>query len=246
MKQSIKFTLAVLAAVFIFNGAATANPFSDFKTNVGTAYLKPFARDFGGLLGGSDFSSGRAVGFPGFDVGVAAVVQSKPDSDDKILKNADVKAFGFPLLQASVGLPAVGADIAVRGMSYSSLSIIGGGLRYPLLKSGTLTKFIPDVAVAAFYDTINYTYFKGNHMSLDASASLDIPVIKPFAGIGYDRTKIEVKDVSAALNGASGTAAGMRYTLGLKVTPFPMTYVFGAYSILHGVAGYQAGLGVKF
>jgi hypothetical protein len=83
-------------------------------------------------------------------------------------------------------------------------------------------------------------------MSVDASASFDVPVIKPFAGIGYDRTKIEVIGVSAALNGLSATANGTRFTLGLKVTPFPLTYVFGAYSILHGAAGYQAGFGVKF
>ncbi len=245
MKRFIRFALAVLISGFMFNGVAMAGPFSNFKT-VQDGYIKPFAKDFGGLIGGSDFSSGRAVGFPGFDVGFSAVVQTKPSDSNRILRNARVNAFGLPLLQASVGLPIVGADIALRGMSYASLSVIGGGLRYPLLKSGTLTKFIPDVAVSAFYDAINYTYFKGSHMSFDVSASLDIPVIKPFAGIGYDRTKIEVTGVSAALNGTSATATGTRCTVGLKVTPFPLTYVFGAYSILHGVAGYQAGLGVKF
>ena len=246
MKRLIKCALTVLAAVFIFNGAAMANPFSDFKKEAQDSFIKPFAKDLGGLIGGSDFSSGRMDGFPGFDVGLSAVVQAKPSDSNRILRNAGVKAFGFPVLQASAGLPIVGADIAVRGMSYSSLSVVGGGLRYPLLKSGTLTKFIPDVAVSAFYDTINYTYFKGSHMSVDVSASLAIPIIKPFAGIGYDRTKIEVKGVSTALDGTSAAAAGTRYTLGLKVTPFPLTYVFGAYSVLHGVAGYQAGFGVKF
>ena len=245
MKQFMRFAMAVLAAVCVFNGAARANPFSDIKNAAQKSFLEPFAKDFGGLIGGSDFSSGRTAGFPGFDVGLSAVIQSKPDNSDKILKNADVKAFGFPLFQASVGLPVVGADIAVRGMGYSSLSVIGGGLRYPLLKSGTLTKFIPDVAVSAFYDAISYTYFKGSHISFDVSASLDIPVIKPFVGIGYDRTKIEVKGGSL-LDGSSATATGTRCTIGLKVTPFPLTYVFGAYSMLHGVAGYQAGLGVKF
>lgn len=246
MKRFIKFAMTVLAAAFIFNGAALADPFADFKQEAQDSFIKPFAKDLGGLIGGSDFSSGRTAGFPGFDIGLSAVVQSKPSDSNRILRNANVKAFGLPLLQASVGLPVVGADIAVRGMSYSSLSVIGGGLRYPLLKSGTVAKFIPDVAVAAFYDVINYTYFKGSHISCDVSASFDLPVIKPFAGIGYDRTKIEVQGVSAALNGASATATGARYTLGLKVTPFPMTYVFGAYSVLHGAAGYQAGFGVKF
>lgn len=249
MKRFMKFAMAVLAAVFIFNGAARADAFGDFKTYAGETYLKPFAKDFGGLIGGSDFNSGRAVGFPGFDVGVTAVVQSRPDAANKILKNANVKAFGLPLLHASVGLPVVGADIGLRGMSVSGLSVMGAGVTYPVFKSGTLTKFIPDVSVAVFYDVINYDYFKGNHISFDVSASLDIPVIKPFAGIGCDRTKIEAKGLTGAVapvNGASGTASGERFTLGVKLVPLPFTYVFGAYSILHGIAGYQAGLGVKF
>ncbi|MFA6434707.1 MAG: DUF6588 family protein [Elusimicrobiales bacterium] len=247
MKKFTKSALTVLAAVFMFHGAAAADPFSNFKTGVQDSFIKPFARDLGGLIGGSDFSSGRTAGFPGFDVGLSAVVQARPSDSNRILRSANVKAFGLPLLQACAGLPVVGADLAVRGMSYSSLSIIGGGLRYPLLKSGTLTKFIPDVAVSAFYDSIKYTYFKGSHMSFDLSASFDIPVIKPYAGLGYDRTKIEVTGVpTAALNGASAVETGTRYTLGLRVTPFPMTYVFGAYSVLHGAAGYQAGFGVKF
>ena len=93
MKQYIKSVLAVLAAVFVFNAAAMANPFEDFKNNVGAAYLAPFAKDFGGLLGGTDFNSGRAVGFPGFDVGMTLVMQSKPDSANRILKTANVNAF---------------------------------------------------------------------------------------------------------------------------------------------------------
>jgi len=244
-----KFTIlfpAVLAAVIVLQGAALADPFSDFKKFAAESYLKPFAKDFGGLIGGADFHTGRTAGFPGFDVGLVGVIQSKPSSSNMILKAAKVDAFGLVLLQGSVGLPVVDADLAVRGATYSDLTIVGGGLRYGLLKSGTLTKFVPDVAVSVFYDAINYTYFKGSHMSVDAAASLDFPIIKPFAGIGYDRTKLEVKGVGAALDGTSVSVSAPRYTLGVKLVPFPLTYVFAAYSILHGQAGYQAGLGIKF
>ncbi|HBB68161.1 MAG: hypothetical protein A2X28_02465 [Elusimicrobia bacterium GWA2_56_46] len=246
MKKFITLFQAVLAAVLMAEGAAMADPFSDFKKYAAESYLKPFAKDFGGLIGGADFHTGRTAGFPGFDVGIAGVVQSKPSSANTILKTAGVDAFGLALLQGSVGLPVVDADLTVRGVTYSDLTIVGGGLRYGLLKSGTLTKFIPDVSVSVFYDAINYTYFKGSHMSVDAAASLDIPVVKPFAGIGYDRTKLEVKGVGAALDGTTAAVSAPRYTLGLKLVPFPLTYVFAAYSILHGQAGYQAGLGIKF
>ncbi|HAH33059.1 MAG TPA: hypothetical protein DCL44_12170 [Elusimicrobia bacterium] len=249
MKNMLKIALFSLLALGVFNGMANADPFSDFKKQVqlqGSSVLKPFVEDFGGLLGGADFNSGRALSFPGFDAGIAVTLQSKPDAKDLILKNAKVKLFGLPLVQVSAALPAIGANVTLRGVGYSDLSIMGVGARYPLLKSGTLTKFIPDVSVSAFYDTISYKYFKGSHISVDVSASLNIPIIKPFAGIGLDRTNLEIKGVTG-FNGVSAKTSFLpRYTLGVKFSPLPLLYVYGAYCSLHGNTGYQAGLGARF
>jgi hypothetical protein len=230
----------------LFAAGAKADPFSDFKTRVQDAYLKPIAMDLGGVIGANDFNSGRAIGFPGFEAGAAVTLQAKPSADNRILRDADVKTFGAAMLHAGAALPFIGADVMVRGVGYSGFSVIGGGLRYPVLKSGTLTKFIPDVAVSAYYDVITYNYFKGSHMSFDAVASFDIPVIKPFAGVGLDRTKIEIKNVSAALNGTSAAISKPRYTLGVRLSPLPLLYVYGAYNILHGQTGYSMGAGLKF
>jgi hypothetical protein len=235
--------LSLLAA------GAKANPFSDFKAINTDAYIKPFAEDLGGLIGANDFNSGRSIGFPGFEAGIDAAIQAKPSNDNRILRNAKVNAFGLPMAHAGVALPLVGADLMLRGVSYSGFSIIGGGLRYPLLKSGTLAKFIPDVSVSAYYDVINFDYFKGTHMSFDAAASFDIPVIKPYVGVGLDRTRVEVKGLpvaNAALNGDSGTVSKPRYTVGVRFSPMPLLYVYGAYNILHGQTGYSAGAGLKF
>lgn len=102
------------------------------------------------------------------------------------------------------------------------------------------------MAVAAYYDVITYDFFKGTHMSFDVSASFDIPVIKPFAGVGIDRTKLEIKNVSAALDGASGSISKPRYTLGVRLSPMPFLYIYGAYNMLHGQTGYSMGAGAKF
>lgn len=232
------FMLPLLAA------GVKADPFSKFKDNVQDAYLKPFAADLGGVLGANDFNSGRGLGFPGFEAGLAATLQAKPSTENRILRNADVKTFGAAMLHAGAALPLIGADIMVRGTGYSGFSIIGGGLRYPLLKSGTVTKFIPDVSVSAYYDVIDYDYFKGTHMSLDAAASFDIPVIKPYVGVGLDRTKLEVKNVPGV--SASGTISKPRYTFGVRFSPLPLLYVYGAYNMLHGQTGYSMGAGAKF
>lgn len=235
--------LPVLAA------GVRADSFEDFKTQIalqGEALLKPFAMDLGGVIGANDFNSGRTLGFPGFEVGLAAAVQGKPSDENRVLRDADVKAFGVPMVHAGVALPAIGADVMARAVSLSGFSIVGGGLRKSVIKSGTLTKFIPDVSVSAWYDVINYDYFKGSHLSFDATASFDIPVIKPYVGVGVDRTTLEIKNVNAALNGVDATISKPRYTFGVRLSPLPLLYVYGAYNILHGQAGYSLGAGAKF
>ena len=245
----MKKIILSLCLLPLLAAGAKADPFEDFKTKLqllGESKLKPFAADLGGIIGANDFNSGRAIGFPGFEAGLAATVQSKPSVENRILRDAGVDTFGAAMLHAGAALPLIGADVMVRGVGYSGFSIIGGGLRYPLLKSGTVTKFIPDLSVSAYYDVITYDYFKGSHMSLDAAASFDIPVIKPYVGVGLDRTRLEVKNVSAGLNGASGTISKTRYTMGVRFSPLPLLYVYGAYNVLHGQAGYSVGAGAKF
>ena len=240
--------LAVMLAVLLSAGvrAETFDPLDKFKTNLADGVLKPFAADLGGLIGGADFSSGRTAGFPGFDVGAVGMIQAKPDKNNVILNAANVKAFGLGMLQGSVGLPLLGTDLVVRGVTYSNISIIGGGLRCPIFRSGTLTKFIPDVSVSAFYDAVEFDYFTGRHLSADLAASFDLPFIKPFAGIGYDRTRVEIKGVSAVFDGVDAIVSKPRYTAGARLVPFPFLYVFGAYTLLHGRHGFNFGAGARF
>ncbi len=246
MKKTI---IAVALAALASSNTVWASPFDDFRDQVALTAsqgMDAFAADVGGLIGGTDFNSGRTVGFPGFEVGMAGVVQTKPNSGNIILKNAGVDAFGIALAQGSVGVPVIGADVALRGIGYSGFSIVGFGARYPVFKSGTVTMFIPDVSVSAFYDSINYDYFSGSHVSLDAAASFNIPIIKPFVGVGYDKTTIEIKGVSALVNGIEGKASKTRLTLGAKVSPFPFLYLYGAYTLLHSDTAVNFGLGARF
>ncbi len=245
----MKKLLISIIVLFSLSGSVKADSFDDFKTQIivdANGLIKPFAADFGGVLGANDISSARNVGFPGFDIGLSLAVQGKPSSENKVLRNAKVDAFGIPMLHAAVGLPITGLDITVRGFSYSGLSIIGGGLSYNIIKSGTLTKFIPDIAVSAFYDSIDYDYFKGSHLSANVSASFDLPIVKPFAGFGIDRTSLEIKNVSSLVNGIDGSISKARWIIGTRLTIFPLVYIYGAYSSLHGQSAYNGGLGARF
>lgn len=238
--------LGCLTSTIAVKTAGAVNIFDEFKNSATKQLMEPFAKDLGGLLGGADFHSGRAIGFPGFDVGVVAVGQFKPNADNLILKNAGVKAFGLPLVSAQVGLP-FNIDVGVRGLPVQGATVVGAGLRYGVLKH-TLAKFMPDLAVSAYYDILSHDVLKAKHLSFSACASFDIPFIKLFIGAGMDKTTLETKIAlpDGTSSGDSVSVSGTRLTAGVNITPFPFTYVFGAYSILHGEGGAQAGLGVKF
>ena len=117
MKRSLKMISIAVLSLMVFTNGAWADPFEDFKTRVNTTLLKPFAKDLGGLIGGSDFSSGRTLSFPGFDVGLVTVLQFKPDSDNLLLKDAGVNAIALPTVQVSAAIPTIGVDAVVRVLS---------------------------------------------------------------------------------------------------------------------------------
>jgi hypothetical protein len=248
MKRIGSICLAAMLAASFPGGlfADTFDPLDNFKENIADSLVKPFAADLGGLIGGADFSSGRTIGFPGFDIGAVGMTQTRPGRDNVLLRTGKVKAFGLGMLQGSVALPFLDTDVVLRGVSYSNFSVIGGGLRRSIFRSGTLTKFIPDVSVSAFFDAVNFKYFTGRHLSADLAASFDLPFIKPFVGMGYDRTRVEIKGVSAALDGMDAITSRPRYTAGARIVPFPFLYVFGAYTVLHERHGFNFGAGARF
>ncbi|HVE13911.1 MAG TPA: hypothetical protein VNI01_10990, partial [Elusimicrobiota bacterium] len=201
--------------------------------------------DLGGLLGSAAFHSGRALGVPGFDVGVLGTVQSRPDKDDGILRGAGVKHPALPLVQAEVGLP-FNLGVIVHGVSGYGARIYGGGVSWGLHKSDKLSP-LPDVTVSAFGDKVNQTYFNASHYSLNACASVGLPIFKPYVGAGWDYTEVHVGAAATpGVAGMSATARGSRFAAGVDISPVPLAHLFGAYTVLHGIPGVDAGFGLRF
>ncbi len=241
--------IASIVALLALSASARAvqpNPFSGFEQNANINYLRPFARDLGGLLGASTVDGGRTYGFPGFWVGGDAVLQTRPDSQDLIMRDAGVHSIAMPMIQAGVGLP-FHTDLIVHGVGAYGASVLGGGLRTSLYRTGMLDSFLPNVSVSAFGDKINAGAFNGVHGAADADATWNLPIIKPFVEAGYDLTKITVGAAQVpGLAGVSATADGARLAAGVDLTPFPLVDLRAAYVDLHGLPGFQLGLGVTF
>jgi hypothetical protein len=244
----------VLAAAAPAARAVQPNPFTGFQQNVQSSYLKPFALDLGGLLGASTVDTGRTYGFPGFWLGGDAVLQTRPNSNDLILRDANVHSFALPMIQAGVGLPFQ-TDVVLHGVGAYGVNIFGGGIRKSLFRSGLVTSFLPSVSVSAFGDKVNAGAFSASHGAANATAMWNLPIIKPFVEGGYDLTKVSIGAATnpnlsaagnAALVGTSATSSGTRLAAGVDLTPFPFFDLRLALLELHGIPGGQLGLGVTF
>lgn len=226
--------------------SASATPLSDFETNARGNLIKPLALDLGGILGGASAHTGRAIGFPGFWAGAVASVQFHPDKDDMILRNSGVKAFGLPMLEVGIGLPFK-VDVIAHGMKIYDATVFGAGIRYGLYRTDLVDTFLPNVSVAAFGDRVNHKSFSATHGGFDAAATWNLPIVKPFFVAGYDATTLKVgAAVAPGVAGMSATAKGSRFSAGAELTPFPFVSMRGAYTLRHGIPGFDAGLGVKF
>ena len=242
----MKTTLALVAALALCAVAARANPLNDFQSRVQPALIKPFALDLGGVLGGASAHTGRALGMPGFWAGVVGSVQMRPDRDNGILNAAGVKAFGVPMIEIGVGLP-LKIDVIVHGIKAYDASIFGAGLRYGLYRTDLVDSFIPNVSVSAFGDKVNHTYFSATHGALNAAATWNLPIVKPFFVAGYDVTEVKVGAATTpGVSGMKATARGSRFSAGIDLHPLPLISLRGAYTLRHGIPGFDFGLGAQF
>lgn len=240
MKRFLALALLLLA------GPLRATPYMDFENRVRDGLLKPFALDLGGLLGSLGFYTGRSLGMPGFEVGGAAAFQTKPDKNNLILRDTGVRGFGLPAAHAAVGLP-MGLDLAAHGMKFQGISLLGGGARYCVFKSGLVTKFLPSIGISVFGDKIWHEDFGVHHLAANVQASWDLPFVDPWVGAGLDSTRLKVGNAAfPGVAGLSATATGSRFAAGLEITPFPFLRIDAAYLILHGIPGGRLSAGIKF
>lgn len=237
----------LLALVVLLSAApAFANPLQDFEARVRPERLAPFARDLGGVLGGASAHNGRTIGFPGFWAGAVANVQTRPEKDDLILRDAGVKAFGLPMLEVGVGLP-LKIDVIAHGLRAYGATVIGGGLRYGLYRTDLVDSFLPNVSLSAFGDKVTHEAFNATHGALNAAATWNLPIVKPFLVAGYDVTEVKVeRATTAGFVGAKATGRGSRFAAGLGVTPFPFLDLRLSYGLNHGIPALGFGLGAKF
>lgn len=250
MKKVLKIVLVLMLSV---TPVFAADPFDFFTSNltglenIVQNNLDNFAKDLGGVLGGGAFHDGKALGLPGFDVGIHVPTKSV-NNDNVIVKDADLEMLLVPIVQAEIGLPAK-LNFIGRYTSFAGASMIGFGLRYGFLK-GKLPG-MPCLSAQLVYNTLNVTAagneFNANTISIAGVASFNLPVINPYIGLGIDMTTVEPdSQIPLPKSGMKGTATGTRLEAGVNISMVPLTYLQIGGGYINGETGYTLGLGIKF
>lgn len=240
----MKIGMSVITAL-VLSASVEAVDFNDYKTNYTTTYLKPLAKDLGALMGGGTFRSARTIGFPGIDVGVDLNLLNGGEST--ALKG---QLFGMPYGRVALGLPLLNIDVMARGIVYNGLTIIGGGVKYPLPLFPALPAApTPSIAAVATYHMMTFgsgtDQLTATVMSINAVLSYGFPgvPIEPYLGAGMDMTSMTAKLASTVDLPVSDS--GTRLVAGLNLSIFPLIYATGEVGLVNSTMSYNLKVGIK-
>lgn len=204
--------------------------------------LKPFARDLGSLLGSGSNQTARPLGFAGFDIGVRGVAQFDPSSGNTVLRKNNL--FGMGFVQAEIGMP-YRIDGFVRGGAFEGVSVAGGGLRYGLWNVSD-EKYKINAMLVGMANMATHRYFYAIHFNTALVCSINMPVIAPYLGAGYDFTKLEAQNVSdGTLVGKQVRVAEPRFTAGLRAK-MKLGYLAAGITYTHDRSLVNASAGFRF
>ncbi|MCZ6820010.1 MAG: hypothetical protein O7G31_11060 [Calditrichaeota bacterium] len=231
---------------------------SDVEDAVGAAL-----KFFGSVVGGGFFHTADLHSAGGFDVGIRGVVANVPEDFKTLPVFSEEDLVGLAFLHGSVGLPGNfelfgrffyfplgnGASLnPPRVDSRGGVTLIGGGLKYGLVQLPGLPKVLVMGAYHALLVPSEFDFGTVGTLSLKAVASYSLPILTVYLGGGIDFTRLELDadlPFFPDLAGESFTENQPHFTVGAKVTPFPLLHVNGSYTFSE-FKSFDLGIGVSF
>ena len=234
----MKKLLFTLLGMFLMAEIAVAstNISDDFVAGYAGAAsnLSTYNKDINTMIGLTDFHTGKATSFPGFDIG-GTFTAVKVGKDNNI-SSEDYLMTGF--LRAETFIPVANITATVRGTNFNGFESIGGGIKYTY----TLLDLV-HFSVSGFYDRAKTDWYTADHYSASAVASTSVVFFTPYVGVGYDYGELNTRHFATNRSTSDGA---LRYTAGVNVHPFPFVYLFAAYTKTAANDGFNGGLGISF
>jgi hypothetical protein len=222
--------------------------FNDFAANVSPDNLEYFAKDLSGLLGAGTYTTGRILGWGGFQLAGRAAVMPRAHEKNTAF-GPDVREAGgfklYPWIQGEIGLP-FRFDGFIRASSYDGLTVAGGGLKWGMRRpTEILYTFQPMLVVMA--ESGVHKDFSLMHCSANMVISFKLPYVVPYIGGGVDYMKLTVQGAdNASMEGKIAYAASPRGTAGVNIKlPAYIDLSLAANYANYGFGG-EASLGVRF
>ncbi|HAM42537.1 MAG TPA: hypothetical protein DCP52_01690 [Elusimicrobia bacterium] len=255
--MKVKQLVLVLTALFLCApGVFARNIWDDFGANVTQQNVRAFTKDLGGIIGSGTYTTGRILGWGGFQIGPRASMvfkMSKGNGDDRATQQHtalgdrdDVGSVVYPWLQADIGMP-FRIDGFIRASSYQGLTIAGGGLRWGITRPNEmLGSFQPMLVVAAH--SASARDFSATHYNASLVLSMKFKYFVPYVGGGVDYTTLNINQalLSPDLIGTREHAATARATAGFNFKlPSYLDLSLAANYAYYGL-GAEASLSLRF
>lgn len=253
MKKLIAVLIFLLGSTLSVSAGAL---FDDFAENVTTQNVRDFAKDLGGLIGAGTYTTGRVLGWGGFQIGPRASMifrLSKGNGDDAATRNhtalGERKEVGnviYPWLQADIGLP-YRIDGFIRASSFEGMTIAGGGLRWGITRPNEMLGSLQPMLVVAAHSA-SARDFSATHYNANLVLSMKIKYFVPYIGGGVDYTTLHINDAVSApqLEGTRQYVATARATAGFNFKlPSYMDLSLAAHYAHYGL-GAEGSLTLRF
>ncbi|MBR4355103.1 MAG: hypothetical protein IKP96_00800 [Elusimicrobiaceae bacterium] len=254
-------TIKQLIVVLLFCACAALpasahGNWDDFGANVTSNNVRAFTKDLGGLIGSGTYTTGRILGWGGFQIGPRAGMifkMSEGHGDTSAERNHtalgdrdEVGSVFSPWLQADIGMP-FRLDGFIRASSYQGLTIAGGGLRWGITRPSEVLGSLQPMLVLAAHSA-SAQDFSATHYNASLVLSMKFKYFVPYIGGGIDYTTLNIGNgiLAADLRGTREHAATARATAGFNFKlPSYMDLSLAANYAHYGM-GAEASLSLRF
>ena len=254
--MKLKQLVSVLLFCALGASVASARQWDDFGTHVTQNNVRAFTKDLGGIIGAGTYTTGRILGWGGFQIGPRAGMlfkmskghgSTEAEQNHTALGDRDEVGSVFsPWLQADIGMP-FRIDGFIRASSYEGLTIAGGGLRWGITRpSETTGAFQPMVVLAAHSATAQD--FSATHYNASLVLSMKFKYFVPYVGGGVDYTNVNVGNgvMDMSVRGEREHAATARATAGFNFKLPSYLDLSLAANYAHYGLGAEASLSLRF
>lgn len=256
--MKIKQVAGILFGLFLCTQAFASGHWDDFGANVTSQNIRAFTQDLGGLIGSGTYTTGRILGWGGFQIGPRAGMlfkMSKAQGTTHAQRNQTalgdrdhVGSIVSPWLQADIGMP-FRLDGFIRASSYQGLTIAGGGLRWGVTRPSEVLGSLQPMLVLAAHSA-SAQDFSATHYNASLVLSMKFKYFVPYIGGGVDYTTVNVGNgveaQGADVRGTREHAATARATAGFNFKLPSYLDLSLAANYAHYGLGAEASLSLRF